>query len=308
MPEARPLPCSRSRSSSVWKRSRYGSRRGKQIFSPPRRREPSSGARRAPRHRRGWQLLRAGATVVLGAMAKAVGRGSLVFPSIRMHGKLGARGEFLLPCSGPTPAPGCAATSRRPGSPGWSATLRRTRVRCRGTRRTRPSGHRPSARLRIGGGGLQRVQRFVVDGGLVAFHDDGRFPGVTAFVDDLLATGAYASVQRIETLFVVRKTGSLALPASWTRRGPERRPPGGIARGGPRRGRHCWPWRRRERWLPAAPAPSSKLGAQDHWGPCARRRRRRCGPPRPDSLRAPRTMLLDASGGLCLLVVGGPRP
>jgi Glycosyl transferase family 2/Methyltransferase domain len=53
----------------------------------------------------------------------------------------------------------------------------------------------------------------LVEGGLVAFHDyRDCFPGVVAFVNQLLATGAYTAVQRVETLVVLRKAGPLALP------------------------------------------------------------------------------------------------
>jgi hypothetical protein len=60
---------------------------------------------------------------------------------------------------------------------------------------------------------FSQFQRQLVEGGLVAFHDYGdSFPGVVAFVDQLLATGAYTVVQRVETLVLLRKAGTLALP------------------------------------------------------------------------------------------------
>jgi hypothetical protein len=60
---------------------------------------------------------------------------------------------------------------------------------------------------------FSQFQGQLVGGGLVAFHDYGDyFPGVVAFVDHLLATGAYTAVQRVETLVILRKAGVLALP------------------------------------------------------------------------------------------------
>ena len=56
-------------------------------------------------------------------------------------------------------------------------------------------------------------QSWVVDGGLVAFHDYGDdFPGVVTLVDHLLRTGAYVPVQRAGTMVVLQKTRTLALP------------------------------------------------------------------------------------------------
>ena len=49
---------------------------------------------------------------------------------------------------------------------------------------------------------------WVADRGYVAFHDYGAyFPGVTAFVDELLAVGSYRKVQRAGTMIVLRKLG-----------------------------------------------------------------------------------------------------
>ena len=53
----------------------------------------------------------------------------------------------------------------------------------------------------------------LAEGALVVFHDYADyFPGVVAFVDQLLSTSAYTAVQRVETLTVVRRTGTLHLP------------------------------------------------------------------------------------------------
>ena len=60
---------------------------------------------------------------------------------------------------------------------------------------------------------FSQFQGQLVEGGLVAFHDyRDCFPGVVAFVDQLLATEAYTAVQRVETLVVLRKAAVLALP------------------------------------------------------------------------------------------------
>jgi hypothetical protein len=49
---------------------------------------------------------------------------------------------------------------------------------------------------------------WVTDGGYVAFHDyAGYFPGVMAFVDELLAVGGYAKVHSAGTMIVLRKQG-----------------------------------------------------------------------------------------------------
>jgi hypothetical protein len=61
---------------------------------------------------------------------------------------------------------------------------------------------------------FSQFQGELAPGGLVAFHDYGdSFPGVVAFVDQLLSTGAYTPVQRVETLVLARKAGALPLPA-----------------------------------------------------------------------------------------------
>lgn len=61
---------------------------------------------------------------------------------------------------------------------------------------------------------FSRFQGQLVEAGLIAFHDYAdSFPGVVAFVDQLLATGAYSAVQRVETLVLLRREGVLALPS-----------------------------------------------------------------------------------------------
>lgn len=60
---------------------------------------------------------------------------------------------------------------------------------------------------------LAAFQPWVVDGGLVAFHDYGDdFPGVTALVDLLVRSGAYRPAGRAESLVVLEKAGTVALP------------------------------------------------------------------------------------------------
>ncbi len=50
---------------------------------------------------------------------------------------------------------------------------------------------------------------WLADGGYVAFHDyAGYFPGVMAFVDELLAAGGYSKVHSAGSLIVLRKHGS----------------------------------------------------------------------------------------------------
>jgi hypothetical protein len=52
-------------------------------------------------------------------------------------------------------------------------------------------------------------ESFLVDGGLVAFHDyDDYFPGVPAFVDELSASGRYQTVARARSLIALRKLPS----------------------------------------------------------------------------------------------------
>ena len=49
----------------------------------------------------------------------------------------------------------------------------------------------------------------VVAGGYLVFHDYAAyFPGVVAFVNELLGTGGYQEIDRAESLFVMRKAGS----------------------------------------------------------------------------------------------------
>jgi hypothetical protein len=60
---------------------------------------------------------------------------------------------------------------------------------------------------------FSHFEPWLVEGGLVAFHDYADyFPGVRAFVDQLLASDAYALVQRVETMVVARKARGLRLP------------------------------------------------------------------------------------------------
>lgn len=59
---------------------------------------------------------------------------------------------------------------------------------------------------------FSQFQAQLVEGGLIAFHDYAKsFPGVMDFIDQLLATGTYTDVQRVETLVILRKAGVLAL-------------------------------------------------------------------------------------------------
>ena len=56
-----------------------------------------------------------------------------------------------------------------------------------------------------------RFEAAVVPGGYVAFHDYASYyPGVRAFIDDLLAGGRYEKVQLAKSLMVVRKLAELA--------------------------------------------------------------------------------------------------
>ncbi|HEX2643691.1 MAG TPA: class I SAM-dependent methyltransferase, partial [Thermoanaerobaculia bacterium] len=63
-------------------------------------------------------------------------------------------------------------------------------------------------------------EKWIVPGGLIAFHDYAEYyPGVRAFVDELLATGRYARVHLARSLMVVRKRPSAAVrPAAAPRR------------------------------------------------------------------------------------------
>ncbi len=59
-----------------------------------------------------------------------------------------------------------------------------------------------------------QFQSHLVPGGLVAFHDYADyFSGVQSFVSHLLSTGAYAPVQRVESMVVLQKTGTVPVPA-----------------------------------------------------------------------------------------------
>jgi hypothetical protein len=59
-----------------------------------------------------------------------------------------------------------------------------------------------------------QFQTHLVPGGLVAFHDYAEyFPGVQSFVGHLLRTGAYAAVERVESMVVLQKTRTIALAA-----------------------------------------------------------------------------------------------
>ena len=245
------------------------------------------------------------ATVVLGAMAKAVGRGSLVHAIDPHDGKLGARGEIVAGL-----ADSSTRLRRHLEEAGLSGVVRHIKAYSGEVSWNTPIGLLVIDHLHdyaSVAADFSALQRFVVDGGLVAFHDYGRFPGVTAFVDDLLATGAYASVQRIETLFVVRKTGSLALPAlgrvvartTATRRDRQRWT---ATR------RHCWPWRRRERWLPAAPVPSSSRAVQDHGRALRSPPPPTLRPAPPESLRDPGQCCRCLRRALPLVVGGGQDP
>ena len=62
-------------------------------------------------------------------------------------------------------------------------------------------------------GDFSRFEPWLVEGGLVAFHDVADyFPAVKGFVDQLLASEAYEPVDRVESMAVVRKRRGLGLP------------------------------------------------------------------------------------------------
>jgi hypothetical protein len=53
-----------------------------------------------------------------------------------------------------------------------------------------------------------RFERWVVSGGLVAFHDYAPyFPGVRAFVNELLGSGYYRKLHCVGTMIVLQKAG-----------------------------------------------------------------------------------------------------
>src|SRR5262249_42206489 len=61
---------------------------------------------------------------------------------------------------------------------------------------------------------FSHFEAWLMEGGLVAFHDYADYyPGVKAFVDQLLASEGYEPVQRVQTMAVIRKAGGLSLPA-----------------------------------------------------------------------------------------------
>ena len=53
-------------------------------------------------------------------------------------------------------------------------------------------------------------QPWLVEGGYVAFHDYEDYPGVTAFVDHLRRTRAYAWVERAGSMVVLRRTADVS--------------------------------------------------------------------------------------------------
>jgi hypothetical protein len=151
------------------------------------------------------------ATVVLGTVAKAASEAAQVYAIDPHDGKLGARGEIVA---------GLANSSirlrRHIEEAGLAGVVRPIEAYSGDVPWEAPIGLLVIDHLHdyaSVAADFSALQRFVVDGGLVAFHDYNRFPGVTAFVGDLLATGAYVFVRRIETLLIVRKARSLALPA-----------------------------------------------------------------------------------------------
>jgi hypothetical protein len=71
-------------------------------------------------------------------------------------------------------------------------------------------------------GDFRHFEPWVADGGYVAFHDyAGSFPGVVAFVDELLAEGGYVRAGLVGSLIVLRKTAPEPAPLRVTD-GPER--------------------------------------------------------------------------------------
>lgn len=57
---------------------------------------------------------------------------------------------------------------------------------------------------------FRHFEPWLVEGGYVAFHDYEDYPGVTAFVDQVRRTRAYASVERAGSMVVLRRTADVS--------------------------------------------------------------------------------------------------
>jgi hypothetical protein len=144
------------------------------------------------------------ATVVLGSVARAVCPRARVFAIDPHDGKLGAADRYV------TVGPSLEKLKANIAAAGLTDVVEIVRAAAPQV----PWEGGPIALLLIDGlhdyahvaQDFSHFEPWVADGGLVAFHDyAGYFPGVVAFVDELLASGRYQRVGMASSLVVLRK-------------------------------------------------------------------------------------------------------
>jgi predicted O-methyltransferase YrrM len=145
------------------------------------------------------------ATVVLGGVVRAVRPAARVWAIDRHDGKVGAAGQYVA--VGPT----LEKLRANVAAAGLDDVVKIVRAAAPDV-----PWQEPIALLLIDGlhdyasvaEDFRHFEPWLADGGYVAFHDyAGYFPGVVAFVNELLAGGGYRRAQLAGTLIVLRKQG-----------------------------------------------------------------------------------------------------
>ena len=143
-------------------------------------------------------------TVVLGSVVKAVRPTARVWSIDPHDGKLGTADRYI------TVSPSFEKLKTNIAAAGLTDVVEIVRSAV-----PEVSWQKPIALLLIDGlhdyanvgAGLCHFEPWLARGGYVAFHDYARyFPGVVAFVDELVASGGYSNVHSVKTLIVLQKT------------------------------------------------------------------------------------------------------
>jgi predicted O-methyltransferase YrrM len=145
------------------------------------------------------------ATVVLGAVVRAVRPGARVWAVDPHDGKLGAADRYV------SVAPSLEKLKANVAAAGLTDIVEVVRSAA-----PELPWHEPVALLLIDGlhdyanvaRDFQHFEPWLADGGYVAFHDYAAyFPGVVAFVHELLATGGYRRAHTAGTMVLLQKVG-----------------------------------------------------------------------------------------------------
>jgi hypothetical protein len=150
------------------------------------------------------------ATVVLGGVVRALRPAARVWAIDPHDGKVGAAGQYVA--VGPT----LEKLRANVAAAGLGDVVEIVRAAA-----PQVPWREPIALLLVDGlhdyasvaGDFRHFEPWLAEGGYVAFHDyAGYFPGVVAFVNELLAGGGYRKAQLAGTLMVLRRKGGTAGP------------------------------------------------------------------------------------------------